>query len=190
MLPSFNGQNVFLPASQDCEDVPISNCGSSRGAEIFASAPSPGFQVNASSTWTTLGYYALSQDAAYGLHGNAWYGYDNVGVSFASGGNNNVTLDHQVLAAYETHDYWLGQVGLSQFAITMNQSEHPSSFLTALKEQALIPSLSFGYQPGASHSKRVHKEVSTSETWLTGTSLYQNSWKSDSRRLRRFAQIE
>lgn len=100
----------------------------------------------------------MSYDAAFGLRGNGLYGYDSVGVSFASGGNDNVTLDRQVLAAYETHDYWLGQVGLSQFAITMNEAEHPKSFLTALKEQGHIPSLSFGYQAGASHGKSILTE--------------------------------
>lgn len=149
VLPSFNGQTVYVPSAKDCANNPIANCGGSRGVEIFASAPSPGFQVDASSSWIQLGNYEMDHAENFGLHGNSLYGYDTAGISFAGGSNDNVTLDHQPVGAYEGQDFWLGQLGLSMFAITMNETEHPASFLWALKEQGHIPSLSFGYQAGA-----------------------------------------
>lgn len=148
VLPSFNGQTVYVPSAKDCVDKPIANCGGSRGVEIFASAPSSGFQVDASSTWKQLGYYEMNHADQFGLHGISLTGYDRVGISFAGGTNDNRTLEHQPVGAYEGQDFWLGQLGLSMFEITINETEQPVSFLWALKEQGHIPSLSFGYQAG------------------------------------------
>ena len=94
------------------------------------------------------------------MGGNTLYGYDTAGISLSSGAGDNITLDHQAVSAYASPDSWLGHLGLSHFAITVNETERPSSVLQVMKDRNLIPSLSFGYQAGAAHREPYHLVVS------------------------------
>jgi hypothetical protein len=126
----------------------ITNCGSQRGVEIFRSRPSLGFQKNESETWSELGIYTMGLGANLGLTGNAYYGYDNFGLG-GSPSLGTKELERLAVAAYATPDLWVGQLGLSMFAIIVGETERPHSLLSRLKEEGKIPSLSFGYQAGA-----------------------------------------
>ncbi|KAH7399322.1 aspartic peptidase domain-containing protein [Pyrenochaeta sp. MPI-SDFR-AT-0127] len=150
VLPSFNGQTIYLPIDQDCERLNITDCGSLRGVEVFQARPSLGFQPNASSTWDEIGIYRIGLGYLHGLTGNGVFGFDTVGTS--TGTSVDVpTLKNQAIAAYATEDFWLGQLGLSMFPLNMSGIEAPHSFLSRLKEEGHIPSLSFGFQAGAAH---------------------------------------
>jgi hypothetical protein len=152
VLPSFEGQTLVVPIDEDCARFNISDCGSLRGVEVFQSRPSEGFQVNKSSSWEELGIYRIGIGSNLGITGNGLFGYDTMGPS--AGGNENVgRLQRQAVAAYATSDLWLGTLGLSMYALNMSDTEAPHSFLSSMKEEGLIPSLSFGYQAGAPYSK-------------------------------------
>lgn len=148
VLPNFKGQTLYVPIEDDCERMNITDCGGRRGIEIFQSRPSPGFQKNKSETWEELGTYRIGISTQLGLTGNALYGYDS--MSPASGGSKETPkLERQAVAAFASFDFWLGVLGLSMFPMNMSETEQPRSFLSALKEDDIIPSLSFGYQAGA-----------------------------------------
>ncbi|KAJ4988990.1 eukaryotic aspartyl protease [Stagonosporopsis vannaccii] len=150
VLPSFDGQTVYLPIDEDCMPTGfnVSNCGTSRGVEVFNSKAGIGFQKNASSTWEEIGIYKVRMGARYGLAGNAYFGYDTVGPS-TSRSVDVPTLERQALASYATPDYWQGRLGLSMYPLNFTDTDRPHSFLSRLKEEGHIPSLSFGYQAGA-----------------------------------------
>ncbi|KAF1839976.1 acid protease [Cucurbitaria berberidis CBS 394.84] len=95
-----------------------------------------------------MGIYRIGIGRDYGLTGNAVYGYDTIGPS-TSGAIDVSTLEKHAIAAYATPDFWLGQLGLSMFALNISDTNQPHSFLSRLKEEGYIPSLSFGYQAGA-----------------------------------------
>ncbi|KAF2110264.1 aspartic peptidase domain-containing protein [Lophiotrema nucula] len=148
VVPSTQGQTLYVPIDQDCRRLNVTNCGGTRGVEVFAQRPSDGFQKNESSTWNELGIYRVGLDTNLGFTGNGYFGYDTVGTGTA-GSTDTPVLEHQAISAYATPDLWLGQLGLSQFALNMSETDQPHSFLSSLKEQGSIPSLSFGYNAGA-----------------------------------------
>lgn len=136
-----------LGCSNDPNEVP--NCSSTRG-ELF--------NTQASTTWNDQKNWPLMAESNLGFsccddaHYNAGdYGYDTLGISSKS--NGNVTLDHQVVAAIATKDFYLGNLGLSPRAVNQNIDQQSSSFLKSLKDQNKIPSLSYGYTAGAAYSK-------------------------------------
>lgn len=150
VLPSFDGQTIYLPIDEDCMPTGfnVSNCGASRGVEVFNSKAGIGFQKNASSSWDEIGIYKVRMGARYGLAGNAYFGYDTVGPS-TSRSVDVPTLEKQAVASFATPDYWQGRLGLSMYSMNFTDSDRPHSFLSRLKEEGHIPSLSFGYQAGA-----------------------------------------
>jgi len=88
-----------------------------------------------------------------GLNDTADYGLDTValGLSNATGGP---YLDSRVVAAYANNDYYIGMFGLNQQPTNFStfSNSHPS-FLTTLKSEKLIPSLSWAYTAGARYRK-------------------------------------
>jgi hypothetical protein len=148
VLPSFNGQTVYVPIDKDCERFNVTDCGGLRGVEIWASRPSIGFHPANSSSWSEMGTYRVGLGANFGLTGNGKFGNDTVGLGTGAGVN-AVNIDQQAVVAYATSDVWVGQLGLSKWALNMSDTVTPHSFLSSLKEGGYIPSLSFGYQAGA-----------------------------------------
>jgi hypothetical protein len=94
--------------------------------------------------WT----YLIGLGANFGLTGNGKFGSDTVGLDTGAGAN-AINIDKQAVVAYATSDVWVGQLGLSKWALNMSDTVTPHSFLSRLKEGGHIPSLSFGYQAGA-----------------------------------------
>jgi hypothetical protein len=170
VLPSLNSQTIYVPQASDCESIPIANCSASRGAETLTSNSSTstggnyGFQPNASATWQEIGQYDLEPGTQFELEGTSLYGFDRAGISFVGNANDTITLENQTVGAYSTPSdlgrsrLWLGRLGLSQFDVTINNTDRPVSFLHALKQKGHIPSLSFGYQAGAAYRKHNHRD--------------------------------
>jgi hypothetical protein len=68
------------------------------------------------------------------------------------------SLDNQIIAGIATNNYWLGFLGLSPIPFNFSSQDDATSmrdpqpsFLSNLKNQSLIPSLSWGYTAGASY---------------------------------------
>lgn len=181
MLPATNGQNIYVPVVDECRALNISNCGPRRGIFPFHNSASLGFQSNYSSTWKTIGLYELDQNTFLGFSGTGLFGYDTISLPETRLQSNN-----QVVTAYANPEFWVGQIGLSTRMMNFRPSEQPESFLTSLKAEKAIPSLSFGYTAGAYYSKLIKCLYNTTGL-LNIVRDIKNSGKSSLRWLRQFS---
>ena len=132
--------------------TPSLTCPQSRG-ELF--------NASLSSTWSSKGNYTLDLETNLGYVAAATYGLDTValGVSNDTGGP---SLPGQVVASLTTSLFYTGLFGLRNQPTNFTDSQDSSnltgtvpypSFLTTLKNQNLIPSLSWAYTAGAAYSE-------------------------------------
>ncbi|KAF2841866.1 acid protease, partial [Patellaria atrata CBS 101060] len=107
------------------------------------------FNWNDSSTWDDIGTYNTWINRQLGYNTNAVYGYDTVGLGMDEG--EGPLLEDQVVGAIAGNPYWLGIFGVhpkpTNFSGLGNITS--PSFMSTLREQNLIPSLSFGFTAGA-----------------------------------------
>lgn len=105
------------------------------------------FNPNSSSTWSQYGFYELGAEQNLASTGDARYGNDTVGLGIQ--GSGGPTLPDQVIGAFSTDDFYLGFFGVNPASTNFTQQEQgEASYMTTLKNQNLIPSLSFGYTAG------------------------------------------
>ena len=105
------------------------------------------FNPNSSSTWSQYGFYGLVAEANLGSTGSARYGNDTVGLGIQ--GSGGPSLSNQVVGAYSIDDFYLGFFGVNPASVNFTQQQQGiASYMTTLKNQNLIPSLSFGYTAG------------------------------------------
>ena len=117
------------------------NCEDARGG-IFAS--------NASSSWKSVGLYGFNIETNLGIDGNAYFGYDAVGLG--GPGEGGPTLLNTTIGNFATTNYWIGVFGLNPKPTNFSsQLNGATSYMTQLKQQGLIPSVSFGYNAGAKY---------------------------------------
>ncbi|KAG4434662.1 hypothetical protein IFR05_009867 [Cadophora sp. M221] len=152
VLISTTGQETWIPLVDGCADFDPSNCGSLRGVQDFQNAPSRGFRTNISSTWELVNLYNLAlEDHLDGYTGAGLYGFDTVGLQIQNSGG--LTLNHSIVTGIGTKHFMLGVFGLSPGTTNFDDFNDPQpSFMVSLKNQSLIPSLSYGYHAGASYS--------------------------------------
>ena len=147
VLVSTEVSSTWVIAPGGCDQSDTANCTKTRGGA---------YDDTKSSTWNEKDLYGLGDEANLGYTGNEYngtYGYDTLGIQ---GKGANVSVDHQVIAAIETPKFYIGNLGLSPYHINFTSSADSSpSLLTSLKNQNLIPSLSYGYTAGASYRKFV-----------------------------------
>ena len=108
-----------------------------------------GFQANQSSTWNTVGDYQLTNESYLGITSNGQYGLDTVGLGVEAA--TGLTSNRNVVAGVLTEPFYLGQVGLKNSNTTVVNGT--VSFMARLKNENLIPSLSYGYTAGAIYRK-------------------------------------
>ena len=105
------------------------------------------FSPNTSSTWSQYGFYALGAEDNLGSTSSARYGNDTVGLGIQ--GSGGPSLSNQIVAAFSTDDFYLGFFGVNPASTNFTKAEQgKESYMTTLKNQNLIPSLSFGYTAG------------------------------------------
>lgn len=105
------------------------------------------FNPNTSSTWSQYGFYALGAEQNLGSTSSARYGNDTVGLGIQ--GSGGPSLPNQIVAAFSTDDFYLGYFGVNPTSTNFTEAEKgKASYLTTLRDQNLIPSLSFGYTAG------------------------------------------
>ena len=140
VLPSsaVSGTWVVLPSG--CDDL-SSNCTSdARG--VF-------FDPTHSSTWNASADYTLNTEQNLGWNDSGSYGVDTLalGITNATGGP---TLLSQAVVGIATTDFYLGVFGMNPQPINLTNFSNPhDSSLTSMKNQNLIPSLSWAYTAGA-----------------------------------------
>lgn len=151
VLPSTTGHEILIPMPEGCtSDDPV-NCAELRGAYRFDGEVGKGFQVNASSTWNSIGLYTLDLGIRLDLDGNGLYGLEKVGLQLQNSGG--LTLDNQVVAGIATKNFFLGSFGLGPKPSNFSNYDHPiPAFMWNLKDQRKIPSLSYGYTAGAAYA--------------------------------------
>jgi len=140
---------VVMPSgcSQQAIASPPANCVTTRGGT---------FNLNTSSTWDGQGTFyinsnGLGVEANLGYRIGAKFGLETVGLGYTDGVSGPV-LTNQTVAAFATASpLYLGLFGLNpepvNFTVIGNFSA--PSYLSSLKAQDLIPSLSWSYTAGA-----------------------------------------
>lgn len=131
---------VVLP--EGCEGAIDGNaCAEDRGSL---------FSTNESSTWRQQGIYDLYIEKNLGLDGNAVYGFDTVGLG--GKGEEGPTLENTTVGALAVTDFYLGLFGINPKPTNFSGFNDGSpSYMTYLKDQSYIPSVSFGYTAGAKY---------------------------------------
>jgi hypothetical protein len=131
--------------SEGCLADGPSNCADLRGGA---------FNINASSTWQFKNYYDLELESNLGYSDAGEFGFDRVGIDWQ--GSGGPVLDHQVVGGIALTDFWLGEFGLTPRPTNFTNFNEPHpSFIQTLKNQSMIPSLSWSYTAGAPYREYV-----------------------------------
>ena len=141
----------WVVAPGGCDESDAANCTKTRGGV---------YDYSRSSSWNEKALYGLGDEANLGYSGdeyNGTYGYDDLEIQ---GKGANVSINHQVISAIETKAFFVGNLGLSPYPINFTVGttvDSSPSLLASLKNENLIPSLSYGYTAGASYRKTTEK---------------------------------
>jgi hypothetical protein len=137
---------VVVP--QGCGANTPPNCGTLRGGE---------FTLYTSSTWENntanplKNIYPLLVDTQFGYTGNAELGFDTVSLAGPAG---PTTLQNQTVGGFAVTDSYLGLFGIDPRPSNFSGWPPPvPSYLQNLRNQSLIPSLSWGYTAGNQYRK-------------------------------------
>ena len=146
VLASTTVPETWVVLKTGCTDQDPSGCNLARGTL---------FNPNTSTTWQDQGSFGLGVEINLpytGNYDNGDYGFDSLGFGLQS---NGVTVNHSVIAAIATKDFFLGNLGLTPRPINFTQFDDPkTSLLTNLRNSNQIPSLTFGYSAGAKYRKK------------------------------------
>ena len=109
------------------------------------------FNPNISSTWAEWGYYELFTEQNLGIPGHGLFGNDTLGLGIQ--GSGGPTLQNQVIGGIGIQDFYIGMFGVNPKPTNFSGlgAEGQPSFITSLRNQSLIPSVSFGYTAGAQY---------------------------------------
>ena len=142
VLVSTASQDTWVILPSGCLDGDTS-CSTARGGL---------FNPNRSSTWSNRDYYSLLTEQNLDVSVNALFGNDTLKLGAQSDDGKSVAA--QVIAAIANPKYYLGMLGVNPQPINFTAQESgQSSYITSLKDQHLIPSVSFGYTAGAPYSR-------------------------------------
>jgi len=142
-MVSTTGYQIWAVAPQGCPSSEPMDCAKLRGSV---------YNYNQSSTWvrnnvTSNGTFALGLEENLGYTGNGLFGYDTVALGWQ--GSNGPSLDQQIVAGIATPDFYLGTFGLDPRPTNFTNYNNPvPSYMSNLKKQNIIPSLSWGYTAG------------------------------------------
>lgn len=142
---------VFLStASYQTWVVLPQGCEAAADPKACANARGWIFDSSASSTFDRIGIYDLWIEQNIGYSGNAVYGYDTVGLG--GQGEGGPTLLNTTVGTFAVEDFYLGVFGVNPKPTNFTDFNTQSpSYMTLLKEQDYIPSISFGHTAGASY---------------------------------------
>jgi len=109
-----------------------------------------GFASNQSSTWAYLGRHSLVEGEYLNITTDGQYGTDVVGLGVDE--STGFTLNRNVVAGITAGPFYTGTFGLKAANVTSIDGG-PATFMAQLKQQNLIPSISYGYTAGAIYSE-------------------------------------
>ncbi|KAI5239600.1 acid protease [Aureobasidium subglaciale] len=139
---STNGYTTWANSPKDslCQDSTETSCKDARGGY---------FLTNGSITWVPNSIFelGLQNEMNLGLDSNANYGFDTVTLGWQ--GQGLPTVKHSTIASMDTYDFWVNIFGINPLPANFTTYTDPQpSFLTQLKRNNTIPSLSWGYTAG------------------------------------------
>ncbi|KAK3714509.1 hypothetical protein LTR37_007815 [Vermiconidia calcicola] len=138
-LVSWNGYQTWGVLPDGCLTADDYNaCAQSRGGL---------YNQTASNTFEEKGIFDFSILQDLGYYGNGQYGFDVVEL-----GENGPLLENTTVAGFALQYFWMGVLGLNPKPTNFSsRSDGAPSYITQLKEQEYIPSISFGYTAGAQY---------------------------------------
>ncbi|ERF68324.1 hypothetical protein EPUS_02780 [Endocarpon pusillum Z07020] len=132
-FPSTLSHDIWVIGASGCDETTA--CVSKRGGI---------FKANESSTWTSIGPYALNFQPALGVTGSADYGLDTIAIGDA------ISVPDQIVGVMNSTEFLLGSLGLGIIPSNFSSNKNQATFLTSMVEnQSAIPSYSYGYTAGA-----------------------------------------
>lgn len=137
------GYQTWVVLPQGCTASDPADCGKLRGGE---------FLTDQSTTWapnngSINGLFELGIENNLGYSGNGEFGYDTVTLGWQ--GSGGPSLQRQVVAGVATKEFYLGNFGLNPRPSNFSSFDNPvPSYMTNLKNQQIIPSLSWAYTAG------------------------------------------
>ncbi|GAM85802.1 hypothetical protein ANO11243_038100 [Dothideomycetidae sp. 11243] len=106
------------------------------------------FYEGVSKSWQKVGVFDTAIENNLGLGDNAEFGFDF--VSLGGYGQNILPITNVTIAEYAQTDFYLGLLGVNPKPTNWSSFSLSSpSYVSQLKAQNMIPSLSFGYTAGA-----------------------------------------
>ena len=145
LLPSTASQQTLVVIPAGCPPGFMADCETSRGWQ---------FDKNQSTTWGEKGIYNLRPEQNLLSTGSGDFGFDSIGVN--GQGQGGPTLEHQLIGGFAGAAFFLGIFGLNPRATNYSNFNDPvPSFITNLKTNGSIPSLSFGYTAGARYQLKM-----------------------------------
>lgn len=141
VLVSSSGSALWVVTPAGCTNSDPGSCVDLRGRQ---------FNINASTSWQDKGLFALPYiaEASLGYSGSADFGFDNVTLGFQGAGG--PTLQHQVVAGFDTKQTYTGMLPLTSRGVNFTDFNHPEpSLLASLRSQGTIASLTWSYTAGA-----------------------------------------
>jgi hypothetical protein len=135
------GYQTLVVLPEGCIPSNPSNCYTLRGGE---------YRLNASSTWSpnianiSSNIYPLIVDSWLGYSGYAELGFDDITLGWQ--GARNPAFENQTIGAFDTKDFYLGLFGICPQPSNFTNFDNPiPSYIENLKNQSLIPSISWSY---------------------------------------------
>lgn len=124
-------------------------CGAAQDEDACADKRGWLFDNDTSSTFEYVGLYDLWVGRNLGDTPNAAAGFDRVGLG--GEGEHGPTLDNTTISAFASDKmFYVGIFGINPKPTNFTDFNDPTtSYMTQLKEQNMIPSVSFGYTAGA-----------------------------------------
>lgn len=157
VLPSTKSGVTFVVLPEGCQQgIDPPGCAQARGAAVFNSQLSPGFQTNVSNTWSAIGQYDVDLEQSLGIVPGALYGFDKIWVGQIARIRSALQLSRQVVGGLASMDYYLGMLPLGQAESSFSSLTQPvPSLLWQLRNTSQIPSFSYAYTAGAKYRKSV-----------------------------------
>lgn len=144
VLISTASQSTWVVLPQGCDSSDTS-CQDERGAT---------YDYNSSSTWLKQGTFELFNEKNLGLYGNGLWGNDTLGLGIQ--GSGGPTLNNQVIAGIVTNNFYIGMFGANPKSTNYTGIDgyQQDSYITSLKKQDFIPSITYGYTAGAEYRQK------------------------------------
>lgn len=135
--------------------------------------------TNTSLTWVPNSIFQLGlpNEMALGLDDEANYGFDTVTLGWQ--GSSGPSVQHSTIANMAYYEFWLGTFGLNpQPANFTTYTDPQPSFMTQLKRNNTIPSLSWGYTAGNQYRESINTLRMMLWRVLMSGRLLRGLWKS------------